>query len=460
MPFLLRLCLSAFLVPYALIALISCGGGEDSGASLSSNATAVFAHGGFVENAGSAIRPRWTADQLQTFLPDGRGKFTFPAPYNTEAMRVTAAADCGGNDCVWNVGYSYWRNMNNHVGSNQMLIFLGLDRTRGGRGPTLFSYDKTTDEISSLGPLFDPAHRLSWANPSGWYFSARLPTKLYVNDGSRMLRYDVITKETEVVYDVLSEYGADRRVWQMSSSDDDRVHAATLRVTSTGAYLGCFVYFESSLQFLYYPKIGTFDECQVDKSGRYLLIMDNMDGRNGLDNRYIDLQTGAETRLLNLPGVGTVGHHDLGYGYVVGHDGYNAMPNATLTWNFAPSLSKGPIVHRDYNWDLVQANHISHTNAKPGIPKEQQYACGSNADRVTSAQNEILCFRLDGSTKQLVVAPVMTNLDASGGGDDYSKHPKGNLDVTGQYFIWTTNLGSSRLDAFIVKVPGNLLAGQ
>jgi hypothetical protein len=29
--------------------------------------------------------------------------------------------------------------------------------------------------------------------------------------------------------------------------------------------------------------------------------------------------------------------------------------------------------------------------------------------------------------------------------------------VTGRYFIWTTNLGGNRLDAFIVKVPGQLL---
>jgi hypothetical protein len=52
---------------------------------------------------------------------------------------------------------------------------------------------------------------------------------------------------------------------------------------------------------------------------------------------------------------------------------------------------------------------------------------------------------------------VMTDLDAAGGrdvyGDDYSQLPKGNLDVTGTYFIWTTNLGGDRLDAFLVKIP-------
>ena len=56
--------------------------------------------------------------------------------------------------------------------------------------------------------------------------------------------------------------------------------------------------------------------------------------------------------------------------------------------------------------------------------------------------NEIVCFRLDGSLQVVVVAPVMTDLNAPGGGDDYRKQPKGNLDVTGQYFIWTSNVGA------------------
>ena len=39
--------------------------------------------------------------------------------------------------------YSYWRNMNNHVDSNEILIFLGLNKAMAGRRSTLFSYDKS-----------------------------------------------------------------------------------------------------------------------------------------------------------------------------------------------------------------------------------------------------------------------------------------------------------------------------
>ena len=272
-----------------------------------------------------------------------------------------------------------------------------------------------------------------------------------------MRRYDVLSHATEVVFDVAGKFGGDREVWQMSSSYYDDVHAATLRAKGSKEFLGCVVYVETTGQLLYYPKAGDLDECHIDKSGRFLMTFEQLDGRNGFDNRIIDLSTGTEERHLSMPGASTLGHHDMGFGYAVGHDRYNTQPNATLTWNLSPA-GPGPVDHRDYNWELVQAQHITHTNAQPGLPKEQQFACGSNADRMTYAQNEILCFKLNGSLTQLVVAPVMTNLDASGGGrSDYDKCPKGNLDVTGQYFIWTTNLGGNRLDAFIVKVPAQLL---
>jgi hypothetical protein len=449
--------LSSFVVTVghlcAAMLVLSCGSGEGNG---DGRPIAAAMPGGFIEKAGSAIRPRWSTGVLDDFVPKHRAKFTFPAPYHTEALRVTSTEDCDGADCVGPIGYSYWRNMNNHVDSNEILIVLGLNASRGGTGPTLFSYDKSTEEVTNRGPLFRSGHRLRGATTAGWYFSATRPTTLYINEGSKMLRYDVLTHATEVVFDVAAQFEANREVWQMSSSNDDLVHAATLRIKGTNNFLGCLVYLERTGQLLYYPKQGDFDECQIDRSGRFLTTFEQIDGRNSVDNRIIDLSTGGEKQLLNLPGVGSLGHHDSGFGYVIGHDRYNHLPNATLSWNLSP-FTRGPVDHIDYNWDLVQVQHISHTNAQPGIPMEQQYACGSNADRRTYAQNEILCFRLDGSLTQLVVAPVMTDLDASGGGTDYDKMPKGNLDVTGRYFIWTTNLGGNRLDAFIVKVPGQLL---
>jgi hypothetical protein len=423
-------------------------------------AQTVQSPGGFVEKSGSTYRQRWSGDKLRSFLPNGRGKFKFPAPYNTQAVRLTDSSDCGAVDCLWYVGYSYWRNTNNHIGRSDMLIFLSFNKGLGGAGPTLFSYNKSTDAVTKIGPLFPDYSPYTWRTGEGWYFSATLPTILYMNDGPRMLRYDVYKKEFQTVFDVMAKYGTDRHIWQMHSSNDDRVHSATLRRTSTGEDLGCLVYLETPKQFRFYAKVGKYDECQIDKSGRYLLIQEVIGSQAGLANRYIDVATGAETRILDAAGTGALGHHDMGFGYIVGGDRWNPLPNATSVNRLSPSFAKGPTSNKNYSWDLVQANFVSHGNAKPNTALDQQYACGSHADRVSYAQNEILCFRLNDSMQQLVVAPVMADLNAAGGRDDYAKCPKGNLDITGQYFIWTSNVGTDRLEAFVVKVPSPVLFGS
>jgi Bacterial Ig domain len=421
-------------------------------------AAQTTAPGGFTELATSvAVRAR-----VAPTLP-ARGPFTFPAPYNTVGARLTNAGDCGGNDCVNYVGYSYWRNSNNHVGSDTMLIVITLDRARGGAGPTLFRYDKRTDQVSVVGPLFDQASPLSWGTGEGWYWSATLPTKLYVNQGPRLSRYDVLSRQLDTVFDVAAQFGPDRYIWQIHSSSDDRVHSATLRSSVTYEMLGCIVYREDTRTFRSFPKIGDFDECQVDKSGRWLLIKENVDGVHGEDNRIIDLEAAIETLFLDQEGA--AGHSDIGHGYMVAQDNWYPLPGAVRVWSFGQPLPgvppQGALVYRTTDWSL-DIGHISHANARPGVPLDQQFACGGQASRSSLPRaNEIVCFRLDASLQVLVVAPMMTDLNAAGGGQsDYEKFPKGNLDVTGQYFIWTSNAGSNRLDAFVVKVPSHLLVSS
>jgi hypothetical protein len=96
--------------------------------------------------------------------------------------------------------------MNNHVGSNKILIFLGLERRTGGGGPTLFSYDKNTGEVRNEGALFGPDSPFSWSTGEGWYFSATQPNTLYVNlnTSPQLQRYDVISHTLTTVLDVTS----------------------------------------------------------------------------------------------------------------------------------------------------------------------------------------------------------------------------------------------------------------
>ena len=417
------------------------------------------APGGLVDSATSAgMRPRLSAGEIKVFMPE-RGAFTFPAPYGTTGVRLTNASDCGGGDCVNYVGYSYWRNINNHVGSNTMLVVIGLDRQRGGGGPTLFSYNKQTGETRNAGPLFSPDSPYSWSSGEGWYFSATRQNTLYMNDGVRLLQYDVITHAMETVFDVQAELGGDKRLWQTHSSNDDLVHSATVK---DAAYheLGCVAYNRATGRTTFVARKGDYDECQIDASGRWLLVKENVDGRNGEDNRIINLQTGAEQIFLDEDGA--AGHSDMGFGYLVAEDNMFNRAGAVRVWQFGEDMKapdQGKLVYGLTTWEGGGVGNISHTNAKAGTPIDQQMTCSSNAYRTNLPRvNEIVCYRLDGSMNALVVAPNMTDLDAAGGGsDDYAKRPKGNLDVTGEYFVWSSNAGTNRDDVYIVRVPQNKL---
>jgi hypothetical protein len=438
------------------------------------------ARGGFVEKAGAqTFRARLTPTQIASFLPAAgpTGRFTFPAPYNTEGVRLTNAGDCAAaQDCLWPVGYSYWRNINNHSAGDTMYIVLGFDRNRGGGGPSLIAYDKLSDQVLNLGPLFPTESPYSYSTTEGWYFSATAASRLYafLPGGTMLQRFDVLTRQFEATpaFDLAacprpSVCPSDAAfIFQPHSSDDDRVHSATVQ-NAAFQRLGCVVF--DAARFVYVPtRAGyTLDECHVDKSGRWLLVLETQaDGR--LDNRVVDVPTGTQTAVTDV--AGALGHLDTGFAYAIGADNYNPLPNASILLKFPLTSTErpvGPVVHFNKRWDIAAANHIAHGNAVAGRPSEEQYACGSNASRVADMADEIVCFSLnpnrhpDGSLDVLVVGQVMTDLNAAGGndldGDDYEQVPKGNLDVTGRYFIWTANLGSNRLDAFLVKVPAELL---
>ena len=434
--------------------------------------------GGFLEKAGSqTYRARLTATQISALLPPNgaRGKFTFPAPYNTQGIRLTNASDCASaQDCVWYVGYSYWRNMNDDVGSDTIYILLGFDRNRGGVGPSVIAYNKTTDQVQNLGALFAPDSQYSYFTAEGWYFSATMPSRIYafLPGGTTLRRYDIFTHQFESAPAMdLSQCARPTIcptnaafIYQPHSSDDDTAHSATVQ-DANFQRLGCVAFRAGG--FTYVPtRVGyTLDECHIDKQGRWLMVLEVRSSDGALDNRIVDLATSMVTTVADVEG--GLGHLDMGFGYAVGADNYNPLPNASILMKFPLASTQrpvGPVVHYNKRWDIAAANHVAHGNAVAGRSPEEQYACGSNASRVADMADEIVCFSLnanrntDGSLDVLVVAPVMTDLNASGGsGGDYEKMPKGNLDVTGRYFLWTTNLGGNRLDAFLVKVPADLL---
>lgn len=415
---------------------------------------------------GTGMRGQLSDGQMQAMLPD-RGPFNFGSPYNTQGIRVTNASDCGGQDCV-NYGYSYWPKINNSAGSSTMYVVAGLNAGKGGRGPSLFEINKSTLQVTPRGPLFDSGSVWSLNTAEYWYFSHSSPTMLYVNSPmtTTLMRFDVVSKQFSTVFDLkdyAGQVGGNRYIWQYHTSGDDRVHSFTVKDMSSYAELGCGAYDEQTKRLHYFPSKGIqYDECQIDASGRYLIMKDRVDsGTKEVDNRIFDLTNDSERDLFDRNGAG--GHSDNGYGVMVAADNFNNLPGAVRLWKLnmdmtggqpnASVAGQGTLVYQTTDWNTY-IGHLSFDNARSDVPIEQQYACGGGASAANYPRaNEILCFKLDGSLNALIVAPNLVDMNASGGGDDYGKLPKGNMDPTGEYFLWTANHGTNRLDVFIVKIP-------
>jgi hypothetical protein len=61
--------------------------------------------GGFTETQATNTRTKYSEAEIAAIIPGSRGAFTFPEPYETDAIQLTEAADCGGQDCLYYVGY-------------------------------------------------------------------------------------------------------------------------------------------------------------------------------------------------------------------------------------------------------------------------------------------------------------------------------------------------------------------
>lgn len=406
----------------------------------------------------TAVRPVLTG--AQAGVPDIRGPFIFAAPYGTQGYRITIPDDCAaGQDCVRYIGYAYWPRMDYHVGSDDLYIMVALRKDRGGGGPTLFRLHKPTKAVTKIGPLFAATDPRSDQSGETWWFSRSTAHRLYVHPtttSSALQAFDVLTRQTATVLDIAPQaatYGASRYIWQVNSNTADTVFSFTVRSSSTFGMLGCGVYQTAGSVYRYFPSLGIdFDECQIDKSGRWLVIKEQIDGLHGEDNRIIDLTTGAEVRLLDQDGAG--GHSDLGYGWMIAADNWLPSYSGKRLWNLETNpLGPGTVQYRA-PFGVGGLNHVSFTHATPG-DITRQYFCGSDAFSPNGPRaNEVVCVRLDGSLRVIAVAPVMTDLSTmSEGGDDYSQMPKGHTDITGQYFIWSTNLGGDFTHVVIAEVP-------
>lgn len=377
--------------------------------------------GGFLDTLGSgAIRPRLSAADIRRFVPE-RGAFQFPSPYNVRGTRLTNASD----GMVRPVGMSYWPILNNATGRGELLAFVSVEDML-----TLFAIDKNTLAVSRVGAL--PFH--STGEFCYWSFSDA--DLLYVPDGTRLFRYNVRSHQLEVVVEAPSE------IRQCHSSHDGRVHSMTLDG-------GPAVFRNGHLERM--RAQGAYDECQVDKSGEWLLSKEaGLDGETG--NRIIHLASGREWYITKRSG--GVGHSDMGWGYVVGEDNQTNPGGVFRLWLFTQN---GPVdggVMYASTW-APMTRYVSHCNALRSAPEHHDVLFSSAHTGEEPRANELVLGRLDGSGRVTVVCPNLTDLTVGPQDADslYWRKTRAALDPTGKYAAWSANRGTDRNDIFVAELP-------
>lgn len=290
------------------------------------------------------------------------------------------------------IGMSYWNNINNHRGSSELKLVLAVD-------DGLIIYTISKDDLRVL--ITEPinVHHTG----EGVYFSAQYPSMLYIPQGNTLWRYNIETKQREAAWIV-----GQNNLWQCHTSVDDKVHSATIRNSNYQNI--CWGAYSTDREWLIDFK-GHPDECQIDKSGQWLICKEND------DNRIIHLRSGGEKFISNADGA--VGHSDVGHGYMVGE---NDQIGAAVYWSLESLTME--LVYGPNIWNM-------------GYVSVQNDRC------LLSLPDSQLILVQGGVSRLVCLAPTDSQ--------DYADRVKANLCPLGEFAVWTARV-NGELNAYIVRV--------
>jgi hypothetical protein len=292
------------------------------------------------------------------------------------------------------IGMSYWRNINNHSGQDILKLFLAINDEL-----TIFTFDKRSLRI--VGERKLGIHHTG----EGCYFSAIQSDMLYFTEDNYLYRVNI---DTNVITPVM-EVPATSILWQCHSSWDDKTHSGLQKDRIRDYEPVLWVVVQGHDRYVY-PIKGSPDECQIDKSGEYLVIKeDNY-------NRIVHIPSREERIITDEEGA--VGHSDCGDGTLIGEDDW----------------FQGLV-----QWDLrtFEKKNLLHTGSNMGYVSVQ----GSRI-LLTSPENLILVDEHGGSRI------LCSNLSED---QSYENRPKANLCPLGEYAIWTAFVNGRR-DAYLVRL--------
>ena len=358
-------------------------------------------------------------------LPAKGGKFVDPT-WGTTIMRVTDATD-GGD---WGTVYSYWPAFNKD--NSRLLVY---DITNN------VQYVQHFDPVNFLlvgnwSPLF-PTSPPGGGSPrqDDAIWSGVTPTLIYAHDALKIWSYDVDSGVWTLIKDFTGAglAGDPTSLWQMHRSMDDNVFSFTSR---RSGYVGYAAWKRDTNEIKVNVADTTFDEVQVDKSGRYLLAK----LANDIDKVY-DMQTGTVETLTDGAPDYAPGHSDNETNVNIGYENWE---NRVLKRSFATPHSFSLVLDWGNNWSLDQ--HISCLGNDETKVAMSSYAMNTPPDNYL--RDEVFLITVDGNQTVTHVCHHYSHYT------DYYSSPRGNVSRDHKYFAYTSNYANQgRLDLFIVQIP-------
>lgn len=415
-----------------------------------------------------------------------KGKFTFPAPWNTTGYRITDATDRNtygdGDESLW-IGYSMWPRINNHASLPYLLIYVPLTRwSNPGANPDghrIYYLHKSTGETG----LFGTGATAGLSNRTDGYpfimggggaanyhgeinfWHPTEPFSLVAQNGDTLEKWDVRTQTRTEIID-LSDYGISGSISGhiYFSADGSRV---SMLISNDNTVVYDIGSGNPPKVFGSYYGISV-DESKMDHSGNYLIVKELPDPAVKVDpdeqhyNVIWDID--SETVWTVLPDRwGAGGHSDRGWNGYVSLDNWTASAVRYIDITTQPDGQGDTTLVYDYSGNWVSGPlHVSWINAKPG-DVTNQFWVGNRASSNTTSDyphvNEIIAGTLDGSKRVLSIAPTFTDM-SQGTVSSYYKSPHANVDYTGRYVYWASNLGTGALDVIIAEIPYEKLVGN
>ncbi|PYT09041.1 MAG: hypothetical protein DMF60_03375 [Acidobacteria bacterium] len=358
-------------------------------------------------------------------LPKAGGTYVDPI-FGTTIMRVTDE-----NDGTSNMNYySYWPTFN----LDSTRFFISCDYS-----PRLYKFDPNNFQIISKGPLFtQPLPGGGSLSTEDAIWSGTNPDVLYGYAGLKLWAYNVSAGTYTLIKDFTGELSPGS-LGQMSKSVDDNVFAFTKK-DSNYAPTGYLVWQRDQNKILRNVSLGNYDEVEIDKSGRYLVVKAEFGG--GVDFQDIDLQTGTVQSLTDPSPDFSPGHSDNGRQIVVGHDNWN---NRYTSRSLATPHQFLPVISFGSDWS--QGNHVSMLADNEAWCVISNFNAGGSGP-VGPFHNEIFQASTDGNQNVRRLAQHRSVYR------DYWDTPRAEISRDGRFVAYTSNWGSTtRRDVFIIKVP-------